>query len=188
MANFSYSWTYPSGQSPTNPYASGAYSQWLGSAEAVTDVLNMMTFGGSIGVATTMYCASHFSVASTFPSLLSDQLVAQVNEVPLQILQNWMAKGPAATDLLPVLFSAPPLKWEQPSERALLAEEWRYFDNVDQANYNCTFYILDSMQALIIGAWFDGFLVLNKWQETLLSAIRPNGSTRSSAVPSTFNP
>ena len=98
-----------------------------------------------------------------------------------------MAKVPAATDLLPILFSGPPLKWEQPSERALLADEWQYFDTMDQANYNWTFYTLDSMQALI-GAWFDDFLVLNKWQETLLWAIQPYGSTSSSAVPSTFIP
>ena len=127
------------------------------------------------------------SPASTFPSLLSDQLLAQVSEVSPPVFQNWMAKVPAATDLLPILFSGPPLKWEQPSERALLADEWQYFDTMDQANYNWTFYTLDSMQALI-GAWFDDFLVLNKWQETLLWAIQPYGSTSSSAVPSTFIP
>ena len=99
------------------------------------------------------------SPASTFPSLLSDQLLAQVSEVSPPVFQNWMAKVPAATDLLPILFSGPPLKWEQPSERALLADEWQYFDTMDQANYNWTFYTLDSMQALI-GAWFDDFLVL----------------------------
>ena len=53
---------------------------------------------------------------------------------------------------------------------------------MDQANYNWTFYTLDSMQALI-GAWFDDFLELNTWQETLLRAIQPYGSTSSSAVP-----
>ena len=63
------------------------------------------------------------SPASTFLSLLSDQLLAQVSQVSPPVFQNWMAKVPAATDLLPILFSRPPLTREQLSKRALLADD-----------------------------------------------------------------
>ena len=63
------------------------------------------------------------SPASTFLSLLSDQLLAQVSQLSPPVFQHWMAKVPAATDLLPILFSTPPLTREQPSKRALLVDD-----------------------------------------------------------------